>query len=223
LKESVYGLPEIYRDSIKGARVVGNPGCYPTGAILGLYPLLKNNLIKTGGIVIDSKSGVTGAGRTPSAATLFPEIAEGFHAYKVASHRHAPEIEENLAAVSGGKVDVTFTPHLVPMNRGILTTIYTETSDAVTTDDVLNILRETYAGEPFVRIVPGGRLPDTAWVRGSNLIDIGAVAVEGSRRLVIVTAIDNLVKGAAGQAIQNMNLVLGLEEEAGLTGAPLFP
>ncbi|MBN1573807.1 MAG: N-acetyl-gamma-glutamyl-phosphate reductase [Deltaproteobacteria bacterium] len=223
LGESVYGLPEIYRDSIKEARVVGNPGCYPTGAILGLYPILKMKLIKTEGIVIDSKSGATGAGRTPSAATLFPEIAEGFHPYKVGSHRHAPEIEENLTIVSGVEVNVTFTPHLVPMNRGILTTIYAETETKVSTEDALNIFREVYAGEPFVRIMPQGKIPDTAWVRGSNLIDIGAVAVKGSKRLVVVTAIDNLVKGAAGQAIQNMNLILGLKEEAGLTDAPLFP
>jgi len=223
LRESVYGLPEIYRDSIRDARVVGNPGCYPTGAILGLYPLLKKKVIKTEGIVVDSKSGVTGAGRTPSTATLFPEIAEGVHPYKVEGHRHAPEIEENLSAVSGVEVKVTFTPHLVPINRGIITTIYTETKTKVSTQEALNIFREIYAGEPFVRIMPQGTIPDTAWVRGSNFIDIGAVAVKGSRRLVIVTAIDNLVKGASGQAIQNMNLILGLKEDTGLTGVPLFP
>lgn len=223
LKESVYGLPEVYRDAVKNATVVGNPGCYPTGAILGLYPLLKKRSIKTEGIVIDAKSGVTGAGRSPSTATLFPEISEGVHPYKIGNHRHAPEIEEKLSSASGTEVKVTFTPHLVPINRGILTTIYAETEKKISTEDALNILKNTYNDEPFVRILPPGLIPDTAWVRGSNFIDIGAVAIGETKRLVIVTAIDNLIKGAAGQAVQNMNLVLGLPETTGLTDIPIFP
>jgi N-acetyl-gamma-glutamyl-phosphate reductase len=223
LEKAVYGLPEMYRDKIKDANIVGNPGCYPTGAILGLYPLLKKDLIKTGGIIIDSKSGVTGAGRVPSPANLFPEISEGLHAYKVGNHRHTPEIEENLTTAASKKITITFTPHLIPINRGILTTIYTEIKEEASLDEVLNTFSSIYADEPFVRILPSGVIPNTAWVRGSNFIDIGAVVVEKTKRLVIVTAIDNLVKGAAGQAIQNMNLILGLPEETGLTDLPLFP
>ncbi len=223
LEKAVYGLPEMYRDKIKDANIVGNPGCYPTGAILGLYPLLKKGLIKTDGIIVDSKSGVTGAGRVSSPLTHFPEIAEGLHAYKVGNHRHAPEIEENLTTAASKEITITFTPHLIPINRGILTTIYAEIKEETSLDEVLNTFSNIYADEPFVRILPSGVIPNTAWVRGSNFIDIGAVVVEKTKRLVIVTAIDNLVKGAAGQAIQNMNLILGLPEETGLTDLPLFP
>lgn len=223
LEKAVYGLPEMYKDQIKDANIVGNPGCYPTGAILGLYPLLKKGLIKTGGIVVDSKSGVTGAGRVPSPANLFPEISEGVRAYKVGNHRHAPEIEENLTTAASKDITITFTPHLIPINRGILTTIYTEIKENTSLDEVFDTFSNIYADEPFVRILPSGVIPDTACVRGSNFIDIGAVVVEKAKRLVIVTAIDNLVKGAAGQAIQNMNLILDLPEETGLTDLPLFP
>ena len=223
LAESVYGLPEVYRESIRSKRIVGNPGCYPTGAILGLYPLLKEGAIDTGRIIIDSKSGVSGAGRGGSLSTLYTEISEGLHAYKVGSHRHGPEIEEKLSEAAGEPIGVTFTPHLIPINRGILTTIYTETRKRYTTDDVLEIFSNYYGKEPFVRLLGEGVFPDTAWVRGSNFVDIGIFSSPNAGRLIIITAIDNLVKGAAGQAIQNMNLLLGLDETAGLTAPPIFP
>jgi N-acetyl-gamma-glutamyl-phosphate reductase len=220
---AVYGLPEIYRDKIKAARIVGNPGCYPTGAILGLYPLIKEKIIKESGIIIDSKSGISGAGRNPQVTNLFSEISESTSPYNVGIHRHAPEIAEQLGAIAKSKIDITFTPHLVPMSRGILSTIYAEPNGEFSTKEILEAFGDTYKDEPFVRILPEGKNPNTAWVRGSNLIDIGAVVVKGTGRIVVMTAIDNLVKGASGQAIQNMNIIFGLPEDAGLLTVPLFP
>lgn len=220
---AVYGLPEIYRENIREARIIGNPGCYPTGAILGLYPLIKENVIKKSGIIIDSKSGLSGAGRNPSTSNLFSEISESTTPYNVGIHRHAPEIEEQLGTIAKSKVNITFTPHLVPMSRGILSTIYAELNGKFSTGDILEIFGDTYKNEPFVRVFPEGKNPNTAWVRGSNFVDIGAVCTKGGDRLVVMTAIDNLVKGASGQAIQNMNIILDLDEDTGLSNIPLFP
>jgi N-acetyl-gamma-glutamyl-phosphate reductase len=223
LDGSVYGLPEVYRDDIRGARIVGNPGCYPTAAILGLYPLLSEDVIDPGDIVIDSKSGVSGAGRGPSLSTLYTEISEGLHAYKVGSHRHAPEIEEKLSDIAGAPVGITFTPHLIPMNRGILSTIYARSSRPSDQRKIRSIFSDYYAQEPFIRLLPDGTFPDTAWVRGSNFVDIGFSVNPDTGRIIIITAIDNLIKGAAGQAIQNMNLLLNIDETTGITSLPLFP
>jgi N-acetyl-gamma-glutamyl-phosphate reductase len=223
LAESVYGLPEVYRELIAKKKIVGNPGCYPTGAILGLIPLIKEGAIDTGRIIIDSKSGVSGAGRGPSLSTLYTEISEGFHAYKVGNHRHGPEIEEKLSEAAGSDIRVVFTPHLLPINRGILTTIYTETRKKYTTGEIRELFGRHYGKEPFVRLLPEGIFPDTAWVRGSNLIDIGVCSFPDTGRLIVITAIDNLIKGAAGQAIQNMNILLNIPETTGLSAPPLFP
>ena len=223
LERSAYGLPELYREEIPNAAVVGNPGCYPTGAILGLAPLLSQKIISPLGIVIDSKSGVSGAGRSPSPGTIYPETTDGIRAYGILSHRHTPEISEHLSRAAGETADVTFTPHLMPAIRGILSTMYAQTTTSVTTADILDILQHAYATEPFVRVLPPETLPDTRWVRGSNYIDIGVVVDPSGSRAIIVTAIDNLVKGASGQAIQNMNLLLGFPEDTGLSYVPLFP
>jgi N-acetyl-gamma-glutamyl-phosphate reductase len=223
LLRSAYGLPELYREEIAKAAIVGNPGCYPTGAILGIAPLLSVGAVSPHGIVVDSKSGVSGAGRTPSVGTIYPETTDGIRAYGVLSHRHTPEITEHLSRAAGEDADVTFTPHLMPAIRGILSTIYARTTAQVKTADILDILKHAYAKEPFVRVLGPETLPDTRWVRGSNFIDIGALVDPSGSRAIIVTAIDNLVKGASGQAIQNMNLLLGLPEDTGLSHVPLFP
>ncbi len=223
LKTAVYGLPELHRERIKQAALVANPGCYPTGAILGLAPLLKKGVIDPASIIIDSKSGVSGAGRSPGAAYHFPEANEGFMAYKVGNHRHTPEIEQELSLLAGKAVTVSFTPHLVPMNRGILTTIYASLSSGADTAAVRGLFAEFYRKEPFVRLLPPGQYPNVRHVRGANFCDIGVLADPRTNRVVVVTAIDNLVKGASGQAIQNMNLMLGFEETAGLRFAGMFP
>lgn len=223
LKQAIYGLPELYKDEIKGASLVANPGCYPTSAILPLYPLLKKGVISPHGIVIDSKSGVSGAGRTSSVAFGYSEINEGFKAYKVCEHRHTPEIEQELSAAAGANLTLNFTPHLVPMTRGILTTSYSQMQVSITTGEVLDELRKFYAGAPFVRILAEGHFPDCHHVRGSNYCDIGARVCERTNTLILVSAIDNLVKGASGQAVQNMNIMFGLPEQMGLDALPLFP
>ncbi len=223
LAQSVYGLPEVYRDTIRKSRIVGNPGCYPTGAIVGLYPLLAEGAVDPAGIIIDAKSGVSGAGRGPSLSTLYTEISGGLHAYKVGNHRHAPEIEEKLSDIARSPVSITFTPHLIPMNRGILSTIYTKAVRNADPRAVRAIFSNYYRDEPFIRLLPDGIFPDTAWVRGSNFVDIGLFSDPDSGRIIVITAIDNLVKGAAGQAIQNMNLLLNLEETTGITAPPIFP
>lgn len=223
LSQAVYGLSEIYRAEIEAARLVANPGCYPTSALLPLVPLLRAGLVSPDDIVIDSKSGASGAGRNPSTGTLFCEINEAFKAYKIAEHRHTPEIEQELSIAAGRDIVVNFTPHLVPMSRGILTTIYTKPAKSASTAELLETLRVFYQGRPFVRILPQGVFPDVSSVRGSNFCDIGMVLSSRTNRLIMVSAIDNLVKGASGQAIQNMNIMCGLPETTGLANAPLFP
>ncbi len=223
LSESVYGLPELHRDKIRNARIVGNPGCYPTGALIGLIPLIKKGLITPEGIVVDSKSGVSGAGRDVVLESLFCEVNEGVKAYKIFAHRHTPEIEQELSLLAQKKIAVTFVPHLIPMDRGVLTTLYVQLTKKMKTEELLNAFQECYEGEPFVRIYPKGKLPNTKDVRGSNFCDIGAVVSEADGRAVVVAAIDNLVKGASGEAIQNMNIMLGYPETMGLDMVPLFP
>ncbi len=222
LKTAVYGLPEIYFDDIQKASLVGNPGCYPTSVLLPLLPLIKAPFVDADSIVADSKSGTSGAGRSVSLATHFCEVNEGFKAYKVAEHRHNPEMDEVLSLFAGRTIRMTFTPHLVPMTRGMLTTIYVGLKEDVSTRDVASYLDSFYADKPFVRICPRGRFPNTMYVRGTNYCDIGFQVAEQTKRLVLISAIDNLVKGASGQAVQNMNIMLGLPETAGLDQIP-FP
>ena len=223
LKVAVYGLPELHRERIKKASLIANPGCYPTGAILGLAPLITKSWIDPQSIIIDSKSGVSGAGRSPLLAYHYPEVNEGLTAYKVGTHRHTPEIEQELSALAGAKITVSFTPHLVPMNRGLLTTIYATARKLAAIDEAYALYHEFYQDEPFVRLLPPGQFPNVRNVRGSNFCDIGIAVDPRTNRIVVVTAIDNLVKGAAGQAIQNMNLMMGFDETAGLKCAGLFP
>ncbi|MGD0231007.1 MAG: N-acetyl-gamma-glutamyl-phosphate reductase [Syntrophorhabdales bacterium] len=219
LRRAVYGLPELHRARLAGARLVGNPGCYPTSAILALAPLLRHGL--TGGrVFIDSKSGVSGAGREAKLGNLFCEVAEGFKPYGVGVHRHEPEIQKELAKI--GDVQITFVPHLLPINRGILTTVYGGLTRYVPTAELLDLYRKTYADAPFVRICDEGAWPDTRFVRYSNYCDIGLKTFEDGR-FILVSTIDNLVKGASGQAIQNMNVALGIEETTGLTFLPQYP
>ncbi|MBI3419724.1 MAG: N-acetyl-gamma-glutamyl-phosphate reductase [Proteobacteria bacterium] len=223
-KDAVYGLTEIYRDRVKGARLVANPGCYPTSAQLPLIPLLKARLIATDDIIIDSKSGVTGAGREVKQANLYAEVAEGISAYGIASHRHTPEIEQGLSEAAGKEIKVNFTPHLMPMNRGILTTIYVKLASGKTADDLRKELNRFYVKEPFVKVLPTDALgPATRYVRGSNGCGIGVYADRLPGRAILVSVLDNLVKGASGQAVQNMNVMFGLPETAGLEGLALFP
>ena len=223
LADAVYGLPELFHAGIKSASLVANPGCYPTGSSLALIPLLEQGLIDPETIIIDSKSGTSGAGRAAKEGSLFCEVNEGFKAYGVASHRHTPEIEQTLSAVHGGAVTVSFTPHLLPVNRGILSTCYAKLENPVSAKELLQQYAGRYADAPFVRIMPEGALPNVAFVKGSNYCDIGIVCDERTGRVIVVSAIDNLVKGAAGQALQNMNLMLGLDETAGLMIPPVFP
>lgn len=222
-KEAVYGLPEFYREKIKPARLVGNPGCYPTGAILALAPLVKKRLAAPDSLIIDSKSGVSGAGAKPSETSHYVEVNESIRAYGVGSHRHTPEIEEQISALAGEDVKVSFTPHLTPMERGILTTCYAALTKKMETPELLSVYGDFYKNEKFVRVLPEGTLPRTKWVRGSNYADIGVVSDPRTGRAVIVSAIDNLVKGAAGQAVQNMNIMTALPEDAGLEAAPVYP
>ena len=220
--KAVYGLCEIYFDKIKNADLVGAPGCYPTSVLLPLLPVIKNNLIDKRTIVADSKSGVSGAGRSMSLTTHFCEANESFKAYKVAEHRHNPEMEEVLSIEAGQPITLTFVPHLVPMSRGILTTLYANPEKGTTREDVEECLNVFYSGRPFIRILGENRLPDTRNVRGTNFCEIGVRLDERSGRLILISAIDNLVKGAAGQAVQSMNIMLGLDETAGLRTVP-FP
>lgn len=223
LSIAAFGLPELHREKIKKAPLIANPGCYPTGAILGLTPLIKERKIDPKSIIIDSKSGVSGAGRSASLTHHYPEVNEGLMAYKIGTHRHTPEIEQELSALSGEKVTVSFTPHLIPMNRGILTTIYGVLQSQMDTGQVHELYQAFYANEPFVRLLPLGQLPNVRNVRGSNFCDIGVYSDPRTGRVIVVTAIDNLVKGAAGQAIQNMNLMMGFDETEGLKCAGMFP
>ncbi len=220
---AVYGLPELKREAIKRSRLIANPGCYPTGAIIPIAPFLKRKIIKNKGIIIDAKSGVTGAGRSPSQELHFSEVNEGFKAYKPASHRHIPEIEQELSEISGG-TGITFVPHLVPMNRGIFTTVYAVAdSKNIKQSELEDTLRDAYQQEPFIRVIGTPEMPNVSAVRGSNYIDIAVRYDEKNSIVILFSALDNLVKGASGQALQNMNIVLGFDEKQGLTAPPLFP
>jgi N-acetyl-gamma-glutamyl-phosphate reductase len=220
LKEAVYGLAEVYTSQIRSARLIGNPGCYPTSVLLPLVPLVKAGLLDLESIVADSKSGVSGAGRSPALTAHFCEVSESFKAYKVAGHRHNPEMEAVLSLEAGRPVSITFVPHLVPMSRGMLTTLYARPSGPLSAQMVQDCLESFYRERPFVRLRPPGAPPDTLHVRGTNYCDIGFVIDERNRRLILMAAIDNLGKGAAGQAVQNMNLMFGLDETAGLSQIP---
>jgi len=222
-KEAVYGLTEIHRREIKKARLIANPGCYTTCAELPLIPLLKSKAIDLDEIVVDAKSGMTGAGRAAKEAMLFSEVSEGFHAYGVGHHRHMAEIDQEFSLAAGREVIVTFTPHLVPMNRGIYSTIYVRGKRGRTPQDLHAILLKHYAKEPFVHVLPFGETPQSRHVRGSNMTFIGVVKDRIEGRAIIIATLDNLVKGASGQAIQNMNLVLGYPETMGLEQVALFP
>lgn len=224
LATAVYGLPELKREAIKKARLVANPGCYPTSIILGLKPLLEAGLIDPAAIIANSASGVSGAGRSAKVDSLYCEVNEGFKAYGVGGvHRHTPEIEQELSLLAGRQLVITFTPHLAPMDRGILSTIYAMPLREVTTGELVALYADSYRNEPFVRPLPAGQLPSTAFVRGSNFCDIGVTVDSRTKRIIVVSAIDNLVKGAAGQAVQNMNLLLGYPETLGLEGVAIFP
>jgi N-acetyl-gamma-glutamyl-phosphate reductase len=222
-KEAVYGLTEIHRREIRKARLVANPGCYTTCAQLPLIPLLKNKAIELDEIVIDAKSGMTGAGRAGKESMLFSEVSEGFHAYGVGHHRHMAELDQEFSLAAEREVIVSFTPHLVPMNRGILSTTYVRGRRGRTPEDLHAILLKFYMKEPFVHVLPLGESPQTRHVRGSNMMFIGVVKDRIPGRAIVISALDNLVKGASGQAIQNMNLVMGWPETMGLEQVALFP
>jgi N-acetyl-gamma-glutamyl-phosphate reductase len=223
LAEAVYGLPELHREEIVKARLVANPGCYPTSVILGLAPLLAAGVIAPETVIVDSKSGASGAGRAAQTGTLFCEVTEGFKAYKVGAHRHTPEIEQEMSELCKKPVTISFTPHLLPITRGILSTMYAELARTTTDAEVYELYRIYYKDEPFVRLCETGVFPATQFVRGSNFCDIGFKVDSRTGRIVILAAIDNLVKGAAGQAVQNMNLMCDLPETKGLLAVPLFP
>lgn len=222
-KQAVYGLTEIYRTEVAAARLVANPGCYTTAAELPLMPLLEAGLIEPDGIVIDAKSGVSGAGRSEKLGVLHAEVSEGIHPYGIASHRHLPEIEQELSVAAGRPVTVSFTPHLIPMNRGILATMYVTLAHGADAEDLRVALAARYDSEPFVHVLPAGRAPATRDVRGSNHFLIGVFADRVRGRAILVSAEDNLVKGASGQAIQNVNVMFGLPETMGLEQEALFP
>lgn len=223
IEEAVYGLCEVNREDIKKARLIANPGCYTTCSILTIYPLAKEGLIDMNTIIIDAKSGTSGAGRGAKVDNLFCEVNENMKAYGVASHRHTPEIEEQLGYASGEKVALNFTPHLVPMNRGILATAYAKLKDGVTEDMVRSAYDKYYKEEKFVRFLDKGVMPQTKWVEGSNYLDVNVVVDPRTNRVIMMGALDNLVKGAAGQAVQNMNLLFGFKESEGLELVPMFP
>ena len=217
---SVYALPELFREQIKGKTIIANPGCYTTGVPLALAPAIKNGLVETTGIIADCKSGVTGAGRGLSQNTHYPDLNEGFHPYKVAAHRHTPEIEQTLSHLAGEKITITFVPHLLPVNRGILSTCYARMKEGVPKEQLRAAYEDFYRDEFFVRLLPDGKVADIHNIKCSNFCDISLHVDSRTGTLVAVSAIDNMVKGAAGQAVQNMNIVFGLEETSGLTMTP---
>ena len=222
-KEAVYGLTELNRDAVRRARLVANPGCYPTAAQLPLIPLIKAGLIVADDIIIDAKSGASGAGRDAKLGSLFAEVADGIHAYGVASHRHAPEIEQGLSEAAGKPIIVNFTPHLMPMSRGILATIYVKLAPGATVDKLRAALADRYRDEYFVKVLPNGTAPATRHVRGSNFVIMSVHADRVPGRAILMAVEDNLVKGASGQAVQNMNVMAGFAEETALEQLPLFP
>lgn len=223
IDEAVYGLCELNREKIKNTRILANPGCYTTCSILSIYPLVKEGLIKPQSIIIDAKSGTSGAGRGAKVANLYCEVNESIKAYGVGTHRHTPEIEEQLSYAAGEDVKLIFTPHLVPMNRGILVTAYADLKDGVTDEMIRAAYEKHYANEYFIRLLDKDVCPETRWVEGSNFVDINYKVEPRTGRVIIMGAIDNLVKGAAGQAVQNMNIMFGFDEKEGLMGAPMFP
>ena len=223
LDRAVFGLVELYREEVRNASLVANPGCYPTAAILGLTPALKAGLIEPDGIVVDAKSGATGAGRGANTAMLYCEVADSFKAYNIGKHRHTPEIEQELSRAAGQGLTVSFNPHLLPVNRGILSTMYARLTRPATTAEVREIYAERYAGERWIRVLPEGGLPQTRNVRGTMFCDIGLVADPRTGRLVVLSAIDNLCRGASGQALANANLMLGLAESSRRDRPPLMP
>lgn len=219
-KESVYGISEINRETIKQARIVGNPGCYPTSIILGVYPALKKRMVDTDSVIIDSKSGVTGAGKELTELTHFPRTNEAFSAYKVSAHRHRPEIEQALSIYAEKHVDIVFVPHLLPISRGILSTVYLKLKDKKDLDEIYGVYQEFFKDEEFIRILPEGRTADLKFVQRSNYCDISLHLDEKTNTLIIISCIDNMVKGAAGQAVQNMNIMSGFNENSGLNMIP---
>ena len=223
LPEAVYGLCEINRDKIKGKRIVANPGCYTSCSILSLYPLVKEGMIDLSSIIIDAKSGATGAGRGLSLGNHYCELNESVKAYKVASHRHTTEIEEQLSIAAGQDIVLNFTPHLIPMDRGILATCYATLNKKYTYDDIRKAYEKHYGNEHFIRLTKEGVFPETKWVKGSNFVDIGFTVDERTNRVIVIGALDNLFKGAAGQAVQNMNIIMGIEETTGIDYVPIFP
>lgn len=223
IEDAVYGLCEINREDVKGARLVANPGCYTTCSILTAYPLAKEGLIDMNTLIIDAKSGTSGAGRGAKVGNLYCEVNENIKAYGVASHRHTPEIEEQLGYAAKEDVRISFTPHLVPMNRGILATEYATLTKQTTYEEVKAVYDKYYKEEKFIRVLDEGICPETKWVEGSNYVDINFKIDPRTNRIIMMGAIDNLVKGAAGQAVQNMNLMFGLDEAEGLNLVPMFP
>lgn len=222
LAESVYGLCELHRDEIKKHTLVGNPGCYTTCSIMALAPLVANKVVDTKNIIIDAKSGVTGAGRSASLPNIYCEVNESLKAYKIATHRHTSEIEQELSILADEDIILSFTPHLVPMQRGILATCYANLNQDISAESLVNMFRKFYKGEPFVRIYESGSLPEIKHVAGSNYVGLGLVVDERLNRVIIVSCIDNLVKGAAGQAIQNMNIICGFDEKTGLESVGMY-
>ena len=223
LGEAVYGLPEVNREKVKTARLIANPGCFPTCSFLAVYPMVKEGLIDPNTLIIDAKSGTSGAGRGAKTDNLYCEVNESIKAYGVGSHRHTPEIEEQLSYAAGQPVTISFTPHLVPMNRGILVTAYASLNGTVTEEEARAAYEKYYQNEYFVRLLEPGAVPQTRWVEGSNFADVNFKIDPRTNRVVMMGAIDNMVKGAAGQAIQNMNLMFGLPEQTGLRQLPMFP
>ncbi len=223
ISEAVYGLCEINREKIKEARLIANPGCYPTCSFLSIYPLVKEGIIDPSTIIIDAKSGTSGAGRGAKTDNLYCEVNENIKAYGVAVHRHTPEIEEQLSYAAGEPVIINFTPHLIPMNRGILVTAYASLKKKLSTEELREMYQKAYQEEYFVRVLEEGMVPQTKWVEGSNFVDVNFKLDERTNRVIMMGAMDNLVKGAAGQAVQNMNLMFGLKEQEGLQLVPMFP
>ncbi|MCI5604256.1 MAG: N-acetyl-gamma-glutamyl-phosphate reductase [Clostridia bacterium] len=222
LKESVYGLPELHREKIRGARLIGNPGCYTTCSILGAAPLLANKIAETKNIIVDAKSGVTGAGRGLKLQNSFCECTENSKAYKVTNHRHTSEIEQELSNIAGEKIMISFTPHLIPQKRGILSTIYVNLNRESSVEELTQMYKDFYKDEFFVRVKEVGDLPETKHVAGSNFVDIGVCYDKRLQRAVVVSSLDNIVKGAAGQAVQNMNILFGLDEKTALSNAGFY-
>lgn len=223
IRNSVYGLPELYRDKISMSKIIANPGCYPTGAILGLYPAIKNKLVDIDSIIIDSKSGISGAGRKSDITFSYCESNEGFRAYAIANHRHTPEIEQELSAIARKNIKVNFTPHVGPFDRGILTTIYSRFIKKVDLKNIMEIYRDTYINEPFIKLLREGKYPNVKNVRGTNFCEISLSINKRTNTLIVVTAIDNLMKGASGQAVQNMNIMMGFDEKTALDSQGFFP